>query len=133
MASWRHPNAVADGAINFDYYRRLTEIAEDEEHNSEVKKTTDMARQIPQMDMHKILRLAVMGSAAASYHQFSKKMVDENNELTAELNRMKGVEPVNEGNPPADKSNKGKEYKEKDMGSYMDDLINDEVEAFQNK
>ena len=28
MASWRHPNAVADGAINLDYYRNLTRKAE---------------------------------------------------------------------------------------------------------
>ena len=28
MASWRHPNAVADGAINLDYYRTLTRKAE---------------------------------------------------------------------------------------------------------
>ena len=28
MASWRHPNAVADGAINLDYYRKLTRKAE---------------------------------------------------------------------------------------------------------
>ena len=28
MASWRHPNAVADGAINLDYYRTLTRRAE---------------------------------------------------------------------------------------------------------
>ena len=28
MASWRHPNAVADGAINLDYYRQLTRKAE---------------------------------------------------------------------------------------------------------
>ncbi len=28
MASWRHPNAVADGAINLDYYRALTRKAE---------------------------------------------------------------------------------------------------------
>ena len=28
MASWRHPNAVADGAINLDYYRELTKRAE---------------------------------------------------------------------------------------------------------
>ena len=29
MASWRHPNAVADGAINLDYYRALTRQAEE--------------------------------------------------------------------------------------------------------
>ena len=29
MASWRHPNAVADGAINLDYYRTLTRKAEE--------------------------------------------------------------------------------------------------------
>ena len=28
MASWRHPNAVADAAINLDYYRWLTKRAE---------------------------------------------------------------------------------------------------------
>ena len=28
MASWRHPNAVADAAINLDYYRQLTRKAE---------------------------------------------------------------------------------------------------------
>ncbi len=28
MASWRHPKAVADGAINLDYYRKLTRKAE---------------------------------------------------------------------------------------------------------
>ncbi len=28
MASWRHPNSVADGAINLDYYRKLTRKAE---------------------------------------------------------------------------------------------------------
>ncbi|MDH3603438.1 MAG: NtaA/DmoA family FMN-dependent monooxygenase, partial [Candidatus Tectomicrobia bacterium] len=28
MASWRHPHAVADGAINLDYYRELTRRAE---------------------------------------------------------------------------------------------------------
>ena len=28
MASWRHPNAVADGAINLEYYRDLTRKAE---------------------------------------------------------------------------------------------------------
>ena len=28
MASWRHPKAVADGAINLDYYRQLTRKAE---------------------------------------------------------------------------------------------------------
>ena len=28
MASWRHPNAVPDAAINLDYYRRLTRKAE---------------------------------------------------------------------------------------------------------
>lgn len=28
MASWRHPNAVADGAINLEYYRGLTSKAE---------------------------------------------------------------------------------------------------------
>ena len=28
MASWRHPKAVADGAINLDYYRTLTRKAE---------------------------------------------------------------------------------------------------------
>jgi N-acetyl-S-(2-succino)cysteine monooxygenase len=28
MASWRHPSAVADGAINLDYYRSLTRKAE---------------------------------------------------------------------------------------------------------
>ncbi len=28
MASWRHPHAVADGAINLDYYRNLTRKAE---------------------------------------------------------------------------------------------------------
>ena len=28
MASWRHPKAVADGAINLDYYRALTRKAE---------------------------------------------------------------------------------------------------------
>ena len=28
MASWRHPNAVADGPINLDYYRKLTRKAE---------------------------------------------------------------------------------------------------------
>ncbi len=28
MASWRHPEAVADGAINLDYYRALTRQAE---------------------------------------------------------------------------------------------------------
>ena len=28
MASWRHPNSVADGAINLDYYRNLTRKAE---------------------------------------------------------------------------------------------------------
>ena len=28
MASWRHPNAVADGAINLNYYRELTRKAE---------------------------------------------------------------------------------------------------------
>ena len=28
MASWRHPEAVADGAINLDYYRTLTRQAE---------------------------------------------------------------------------------------------------------
>ena len=28
MASWRHPKAVADGAINLEYYRRLTRKAE---------------------------------------------------------------------------------------------------------
>ena len=29
MASWRHPTAVADAAINLDYYRRLTRKAEE--------------------------------------------------------------------------------------------------------
>ena len=29
MASWRHPTAVPDAAINLDYYRRLTRKAED--------------------------------------------------------------------------------------------------------
>ncbi len=29
MASWRHPDAVADGAINLEYYRGLTRKAED--------------------------------------------------------------------------------------------------------
>ena len=29
MASWRHPKAVPDAAINLDYYRRLTRKAED--------------------------------------------------------------------------------------------------------
>ena len=29
MASWRHPNAVADGAINLEYYKTLTKKAED--------------------------------------------------------------------------------------------------------
>ena len=29
MASWRHPSAVADGAVNLDYYRGLTRKAED--------------------------------------------------------------------------------------------------------
>ena len=28
MASWRHPNAVTDGPINLDYYRKLTRKAE---------------------------------------------------------------------------------------------------------
>ena len=28
MASWRHPSAVADGAVNLDYYRGLTRKAE---------------------------------------------------------------------------------------------------------
>ena len=28
MASWLHPEAVADGAINLDYYRKLTRKAE---------------------------------------------------------------------------------------------------------
>ena len=28
MASWRHPNAIADAAINLDYYRWLTKRAE---------------------------------------------------------------------------------------------------------
>lgn len=28
MASWRHPNAVADGPVNLDYYRDLTRKAE---------------------------------------------------------------------------------------------------------
>ena len=28
MASWRHPDAVADGAINLDYYKTLTQKAE---------------------------------------------------------------------------------------------------------
>src|SRR2546428_11056340 len=28
MSSWRHPHAVADAAINFDYYKNLTQIAE---------------------------------------------------------------------------------------------------------
>ena len=28
MASWRHPNAIADGAINLNYYRGLTRKAE---------------------------------------------------------------------------------------------------------
>ena len=28
MASWRHPNAVNDAAINLDYYRGLTRKAE---------------------------------------------------------------------------------------------------------
>ena len=29
MASWRHPDAIADGAINLEYYRELTRKAED--------------------------------------------------------------------------------------------------------
>ena len=29
MASWRHPNAVADGAINLEYYKDLTRRAEE--------------------------------------------------------------------------------------------------------
>ncbi|NQW22499.1 MAG: LLM class flavin-dependent oxidoreductase [SAR202 cluster bacterium] len=29
MASWRHPSAVADGAVNLDYYKGLTRKAED--------------------------------------------------------------------------------------------------------
>ena len=29
MASWRHPNAVADGAISLEYYRNLTRRAEE--------------------------------------------------------------------------------------------------------
>ena len=29
MASWRHPTAIPDAAINLDYYRRLTRKAED--------------------------------------------------------------------------------------------------------
>ena len=29
MASWRHPNAVADGAISLEYYRDLTHRAEE--------------------------------------------------------------------------------------------------------
>ena len=28
MSSWRHPHAVADAAINFDYYKTLTQKAE---------------------------------------------------------------------------------------------------------
>ena len=28
MASWRHPNAGADGPVNLDYYRDLTRKAE---------------------------------------------------------------------------------------------------------
>jgi hypothetical protein len=28
MASWRHPEAIADGAINLEYYRELTRKAE---------------------------------------------------------------------------------------------------------
>jgi len=28
MSSWRHPHAVADAAINFDYYKNLTQKAE---------------------------------------------------------------------------------------------------------
>ena len=28
MASWRHPNAVADGPINLGYYKELTRKAE---------------------------------------------------------------------------------------------------------
>ena len=28
MASWRHPHAVADAAINFDYFKNLTRKAE---------------------------------------------------------------------------------------------------------
>jgi len=29
MASWRHPNAVPDGAVNLEYYRDMTRTAED--------------------------------------------------------------------------------------------------------
>ena len=29
MASWRHPSAVTDGAINLQYYETLTRKAED--------------------------------------------------------------------------------------------------------
>jgi hypothetical protein len=28
MASWRHPNAVADATINLDYFKNLTRQAE---------------------------------------------------------------------------------------------------------
>ena len=28
MSSWRHPHAVANAAINFDYYKPLTQKAE---------------------------------------------------------------------------------------------------------
>ena len=29
MASWRHPDAVPDAAINLDYYKQLTRRAEE--------------------------------------------------------------------------------------------------------
>ena len=45
MASWRHPSAVPDGAVNLEYYQGMTRKAEDskldfvrsEEHTSELQ------------------------------------------------------------------------------------------------
>lgn len=103
----------------------FTEVKGDDVHNEEVKASIARAQAIPTMPMDKLYRLATIGSAAQSYHNYASRMVKKNGELTDEINRMKNISPGSEEGGPPRKPAKGADEKTKlssqdRMGALID-------------
>lgn len=104
----------------------LKPVEGDDAHNAMVKSTMDIAKSIPDMPPEKVLRLAVMGAAAPSYHKMTMDLLEKNVQLNAKLDKIAGAAPRDKGVPSGAKPSGGDE-KPKDARSAMSDLIDREL------
>lgn len=112
--------AISEATQRIPYFNP---VDGDEHHNSRVENTMKLAKKIPEMNMQQILRLAVIGSSAQSYHEFSRETLSKNKELQTELDSLKGLTPGAEGSPIGNDVKKEKQVSEMSLDEYMDSAL----------